>query len=184
MVCLNLFNRNCSAQHRLRFVLNPMPEATLSGETASKHALQLLQPNLCALRQYAVQICYAMLCYVMLCCVAPSWAVLCCAALSCAVLCHAVLHYAVLCCAVLCCAVLCCAVLCCAVLCCASLFKLCPLTKVDLLGLLLGGVSTLWTSSNQESRPAAKLTPSTKVPSASCHFERSVLCLVQAATDV
>jgi hypothetical protein len=107
MVCLNLFNRNCSAQHRLRFVLNPMPEATLSGETASKHALQLLQPNLCALRQYAVQICYAMLCYVMLCCVAPSWAVLCCAALSCAVLCHAVL-----CCAVLCCAVLCCAVLC------------------------------------------------------------------------
>ena len=169
MVCLNLFNRNCSAQHRLRFVLNPMPEATLSGETASKHALQLLQPNLCALRQYAVQICYAMLCYVMLCCVAPSWAVLCCAALSCAVLCHAVL---------------CCAVLCCAVLCCASLFKLCPLTKVDLLGLLLGGVSTLWTSSNQESRPAAKLTPSTKVPSASCHFERSVLCLVQAATDV
>ncbi len=121
MVCLNLFNRNCSAQHRLRFVLNPMPEATLSGETASKHALQLLQPNLCALRQYAVQICYAMLCYVMLCCVAPSWAVLCCAALSCAVLCHAVLHYAVLCCAVLCCAVLCCAVLCCAVLCCAVL---------------------------------------------------------------
>ena len=110
MVCLNLFNRNCSAQHRLRFVLNPMPEATLSGETASKHALQLLQPNLCALRQYAVQICYAMLCYVMLCCVAPSWAVLCCAALSCAVLCHAVL----------CCAKLCDVATCLILPCCAS----------------------------------------------------------------
>ena len=44
-------------------------EATLSGETASKHAPQLLQLNL-----------YAMLCCAQLCCVVP-----CCAAWSCAV---------------------------------------------------------------------------------------------------
>jgi len=71
MVCLNLFNKRCSAQRRLCLILILMPEATVSGETASKHTLQLLQLNL-----------YAML----------RSAVLFCAAVSCAVLCHAVLH--------------------------------------------------------------------------------------------